>query len=70
MKHFLLKLIKFPIIVVFLVLLSYILITFGISAILAAILPSVEYYEIIETPAVWIFTFMLGFIGAIIDSEK
>jgi len=70
MKQFILKVIKFPVAVVFLGFIAYLLITFGISAILALILPTVEYYEIIETPAVWIFTFMLGFMGVLIDSER
>jgi len=70
MKQFILKSLKFPIAVIFLGFIAYIVITFGISAILAAILPSVDYFQIIEYPGMWLLTFMLGFIGLLIDSNQ
>ena len=68
MKQFILKSIKFPVAVIFLGFIAYIVITFGISAILAAILPSVDYFQIIEYPCMWLLTFMLGFLGLLIDT--
>ena len=64
------KLIDFPVIVVLIIIISYLLVTCTISAILAGILPSASYTDVIECPWMWIFMFIAGIIGLIMDCER
>ena len=63
MKRVLIKTFEFPVVVIFLQLFCYLLITCSVCAILAGILPSLTYAEVIENPGMWLSTFTLGYLG-------
>ena len=65
----LLKLFDFPIIVILIIIIGYLLVTCAISGILAGILPSAGYSDVIECPIMWIFTFIAGFFGLKMEGE-